>query len=409
MMNGSIKVDFLIAHPHKHHVYHLAKGISNSGATSQLVVPLYNKGILKILAGLPFSAANKLRGYEYTELDPKKITTSLNWAFRKFLSIRSSEAAFEHFFDKVIAEKIVRNHWEAKTFVSLQDYMPNSVAAAQKKGWKIWSDQILNNSTEVNANIAELMLEFGVIYNKKSEKINSKIIESAAIITAPSKFVATSISNFRDDFNAIKIIPYGVECEKFKISAAQDIEPGNSIRVLARANAIRKGGGLLVEAIRSCGAEMVEVAGAPIHFDILGAFEPALRDHVSKIKMPSGITISDKNYPHSEVSGLIAKSNFFIMPSLAEGMSLIATEVMAIGRPIILTKQCGIEELNIEGAGIIANATTEGIARAIIEMLNKRDSWKDMGKKASKVAREYYLWSRYESQISELALSIINN
>jgi glycosyltransferase involved in cell wall biosynthesis len=405
-MNGPKKTDFLVAHPHKHHVYHLAKGIASSGASLQLVVPLYNKGVLKTLARLPIAAARKLRGYEYTNLHPRAVTTSLHWALKKLWSTRHSESGFEQYFDECVAQKIKNNYWQADVFVSLQDYMPKSVAAAKLKGWRIWSDQILNNSGKVNLNIRQLMLAQGVHHNPKSEVLNIQIIGCATVITVPSDFVASSIVEVTGNSDNINIIPYGVETEKFKASAVPDVTTNNPIRILARANSIRKGGSLLIEAIERHGAEMLAAAGRPIHFDILGTFEPALRECLSQVSLPIGIDITDKNYPHSEVPKLIAASHFFIMPSLAEGMSLIATEVMAIGRPVVLTEQCGIKGFDTGGAGILANATAEGVAAAILEMLRNQFCWKSMGEKANRMAREHYSWATYEANICHAAVNL---
>ncbi|WP_416050614.1 hypothetical protein [Cupriavidus basilensis] len=118
------KIDILIAHPYKHHVYHLAAGCQRSGWNTKLVVPLYRVGLGRCLASLPGRIGSKARGYYYEELEPNTIVSPLAWQARKLASLSSHSASFESKFDNYVARQIRDGEFKPKVLVTMQDYMP---------------------------------------------------------------------------------------------------------------------------------------------------------------------------------------------------------------------------------------------------------------------------------------------
>ena len=85
-------------------------------------------------------------------------------------------------------------------------------------------------------------------------------------------------------------------------------------------------------------------------------------------------------------------SDVVVIPSRQEAMSLVALEAGAAGTPVILTDQCGFDELADSGGGIIVEATIDALQRGMLEMRDKREDLDDMGEKLKQYVSKSYSW-----------------
>ncbi len=75
----------------------------------------------------------------------------------------------------------------------------------------------------------------------------------------------------------------------------------------------------------------------------------------------------------------------------------------ACGVPIITSRIAGLEMVEEEEIGILVPPDDSvALGRAIIELLNKTEIRKEMGKKGRKIAEKYYSWEKIVNQILEL-------
>ncbi len=107
--------------------------------------------------------------------------------------------------------------------------------------------------------------------------------------------------------------------------------------------------------------------------------------------------------------------DFFVHPSLFEGMPNVAMEAMAYGKPVIMTSVNGAEELSDKGkyAWLIPPANPNALAKAIINAMQNKNKFLEMGKRAQQYVKnnfsmekmtdslEKFIIERYKDKVSE--------
>jgi glycosyltransferase involved in cell wall biosynthesis len=213
-------------------------------------------------------------------------------------------------------------------------------------------------------------------------------------------FVASSITQaslLREGIapEKISIIPYGAPIEYFQPAP----KPDRTFRALFVGQVgARKGVHYLLQAwkkLRLPQAELMLVG--------FNNFPQHWLDH-----LPSTVRYIP-SVPHPQLNQYYSSANVFVFPSLVEGFGLVLTEAMACGIPIITTP-------NTAGPDIITNGV-EGFIIPIRdpEALQEKIEWcyqhpaelAEMGWAARRKA-EQLTWSRYQRQLSDKVMALIN-
>lgn len=83
-----------------------------------------------------------------------------------------------------------------------------------------------------------------------------------------------------------------------------------------------------------------------------------------------------------EKRSLYQAADLFVLPTSQENFGFVFVEALACGTPVVTTKGVDIwPELESSGGAVIAEATQEGVANAVADLLAKRDSLRPMGAK----------------------------
>jgi glycosyltransferase involved in cell wall biosynthesis len=88
-----------------------------------------------------------------------------------------------------------------------------------------------------------------------------------------------------------------------------------------------------------------------------------------------------------------ARAELVVVPSRAEAMSLVALEAGAAGRPVLLTDQCGFDEVD-EFGGRVVPASVEGIGRGLSELLTHDADLAGRGRRLRAFVLERFAWPR---------------
>lgn len=83
---------------------------------------------------------------------------------------------------------------------------------------------------------------------------------------------------------------------------------------------------------------------------------------------------------------------FLVVPSRAEAMSLVALEAGIFGTPVLLTDQCGFDEVETVGGGRVVAATAEGLYEGLRSMLAERASLPSKGRALQAYVRRNFAW-----------------
>ncbi|RLA01029.1 MAG: glycosyltransferase [Gammaproteobacteria bacterium] len=91
-------------------------------------------------------------------------------------------------------------------------------------------------------------------------------------------------------------------------------------------------------------------------------------------------------------AGAYSGADVLVVPSRHEAMSIVALEAAISGVPVLMTDQCGFQELVHAGAALEVSATEEGVIDGLRNMLVAQCQLEIMGQKGKKFAQERFTW-----------------
>lgn len=100
-------------------------------------------------------------------------------------------------------------------------------------------------------------------------------------------------------------------------------------------------------------------------------------------------------------------ASLMVIPSRQEAMSIVVLEAGIVGLPVLLTDQCGLNDLSKIDAGIIVPANVEGIYNALLSNLADVAKLKRLGANLKSHVYENYLWSEIVKKIEQLYISLL--
>ena len=84
--------------------------------------------------------------------------------------------------------------------------------------------------------------------------------------------------------------------------------------------------------------------------------------------------------------------DFLALPSRREAMSLVALEAAVRGKPVLLTDQCGFDDVEGCGGGRVVEATVPALRQGLLEMVSQQSRWQTMGLALQAHVRRRYTW-----------------
>lgn len=128
-----------------------------------------------------------------------------------------------------------------------------------------------------------------------------------------------------------------------------------------------------------------------LHLWIVGAGEegPALRQLCEKLALESIVRFWGER---RDVGNWLRAADVFVLSSTSEGLPISMLEAMAAGLPAIVTDVGALPELvTLSGAGTVVPArSVDGLARAIVDLANRRSELAALGERASACYRTHF-------------------
>lgn len=94
----------------------------------------------------------------------------------------------------------------------------------------------------------------------------------------------------------------------------------------------------------------------------------------------------------SEKSDIYHAADFLVIPSRQEAMSIVVLEAGICKTAVLLTKECGFNEVADIGGGVVVDAAVESLKAGLLEITQRRDL-KVMGDQLFNFVNENYTWS----------------
>ena len=124
-----------------------------------------------------------------------------------------------------------------------------------------------------------------------------------------------------------------------------------------------------------------------------GATLPELRATIADLGLAHRVHLL-RNLPHGETLHILRHAELFVLASRNEGFAMALLEAAALGRPIIATDVCGVDELIEHGtSGLIVHADdSPGLASAIESLLTDIPRARAMGTRIQRLVEERFNW-----------------
>ena len=112
----------------------------------------------------------------------------------------------------------------------------------------------------------------------------------------------------------------------------------------------------------------------------------------------------------SDKSHAYHAADLLVIPSRKEAMSIVALEAGIAGTPVLLTDQCGFQEVKNVGGGIIVPASLEGLTKGLLllDMAEKSGTLLMMGEKLRNFVKANYTWDKIVLRYIALYDKILN-
>jgi glycosyltransferase involved in cell wall biosynthesis len=103
--------------------------------------------------------------------------------------------------------------------------------------------------------------------------------------------------------------------------------------------------------------------------------------------------------PQSELKELLAQSDLFVFPTLAEGCSRSAMEAAAAGLPVVTTRNCGLPGRDGTIARLVPAGDVASLAEAIEGLGENEDACAALGRRAAALISGKFTWDRYGKNV----------
>lgn len=207
------------------------------------------------------------------------------------------------------------------------------------------------------------------------------------------------LAHTTDKEQDIKVIPNGVDVQKFRPDATQRPSDETILTIGATRITARKGIHFLLKGVAPLIAQYPQ-----LRVEILG--EGSEKEELERQVVALGLTEHVRFLGYvspEETPRYYQRASIFVLPSLNEGMSNALLEALASGLPLLVTDTGGSKELVTEGENglYIQKESAESIRHALEQLLAERAVRERMGE-ASRRRAETQSWQSVAEQYVDI-------
>ena len=97
------------------------------------------------------------------------------------------------------------------------------------------------------------------------------------------------------------------------------------------------------------------------------------------------------------------------VPSRQEAMSIVVLEAGCAGKSVLITDQCGFEEVGRAGGGWVVPATVEGLRSGLAAILNDQNALAEHGRMLQRMVLERFQWTTVVKQYLSLYDQVLHD
>lgn len=401
----------IVAHPGRQHSFKMATALKREGILFKYITTVYdkkssitNKLVKYFLKG---DILKKAKGRSCEELDDNDvlqyyeffalITIFLSknkylkvfyskwnvWVASKFYKKVMKYAKKNNVDAIIVYDGVSNKHFEILNNTNIKKIIDVSFASRQylksifEKEMKLYPEFNMKDS-------------FKEYKNKLMMKNDLNCTNMADYFLVPSNFVKESLlfCNVKND--AIAVVPYGVDREKFSMKDTLNNDKKLNIIYVGQVS-YRKGIHRLLEVIS-------QLDKNSIHLNICGGYD---KNSDIYIKYKSLENVDFKGYVTRDcLAEEYRKSDLFVFPTLGEGFGLVVLEALSCGLPVLCSSRAGGNDVIKEGYNgyVISMDDNNELLERIQWCINNKDKIRNMKSNAIESVK-YYTWDNYYSKV----------
>lgn len=245
----------------------------------------------------------------------------------------------------------------------------------------------------------------GVIKNIYNALVGKMIIQRSSGCVAITTDEVGQFGRYGISPDKVVVIPNGINVDDFNCKTGVEFKSkyglkGPVILFMGRLNEI-KGPDLLLEAFLSLRHKRSSLDLVFIGPDggMLSSLKNRSSGHETVVHYLGYIGGSEKSQAYHA-------ADFLVIPSRQEAMSIVVLEAGAAATPVLITDQCGFNEVEQIGGGRVVSASVKGIADGI-EWMIETGELKSMGQRLNEYVVSNYKWSGVAHKYISLYESIL--
>jgi glycosyltransferase involved in cell wall biosynthesis len=119
-----------------------------------------------------------------------------------------------------------------------------------------------------------------------------------------------------------------------------------------------------------------------------------LQEMSRQLLLEGGISFLDPDFD-THPTAIMAEYDVFCLPSRSEGFGLSALEAMLAGRVLLVSEAAGIApHVEASDCGVVVAPESSAIETGLLEILERRSEWRDMGLRGQQYALENLSWEK---------------
>jgi glycosyltransferase involved in cell wall biosynthesis len=213
------------------------------------------------------------------------------------------------------------------------------------------------------------------LYRKVSHRINGFIAVSEEVEQAIQQTIRVNQSRITTISNGVDIRRYQRKVDRTAVRRSLGLKDQDQVMILVGTLKEQKGHRYLIQAA----APLIEQNNKlHILFPVDGPLRASLQQHVQQHGLVKHIHFLGSR---KDIPDLLAASDYFVLPSLWEGLAMALIEAMASGLPVIATCVSGSQQVVIPGETglLVPPGDVDQLRQAIAEMIANPERAKKMG------------------------------
>lgn len=374
--------------------------------TFDLARELYSRGLLaQIATGYP---RFKLKG----EGIPPQLIRSFPWVHGSYMAFpwhRHLSPSMVQAWENLTA--VTFSAWAARSLPDCDLYVGlsgSALAAGQEmhhRGKRYLCDR---GSSHIRMQDA-LLRDEHALWGQPYSGIDSRVIAreeaeyaEADAITVPSGFVRDSFLSQGVPAAKIKLLPYGVNLDRFQ-PVAEPAE-GRFDVLFVGGMSLRKGVQYLVQAYQKLQhpAKSLTFVGAPSR-ELIELLQ-------SRGMWPGDVRVLG-HVPQPELKDIMSRSHVMVLPSLEEGLAMVQAQAMACACPVIASEHTGALDLFTDGEEgfIVPVRNVDLLAQRLQHLADDPHRRAAMGQHALRRVQSIGGWREYGNQAVHIYREVLQS